>query len=149
MELSSTSGVRLYSAAEANDIVPALQLSFAAIATIRSELESMLGQLAEGDPSRVVGILRGEIPPEPDQEEAVVRLQTLVLELGQAVEGVANLGVIVKDLDPGLVDIPSELDGRVVLLCWQYGEPQVSWFHETEEDFEQRMPLPDAAPLLQ
>jgi len=149
MELSSTSGVRLFSAAEANEIVPALQLSFAAISTIRTELETLLGELAAGDPSRVVGILRGEIPPEPEQEDAVVRLQVLVLELGQAVEGLAAMGVIVKDLDPGLVDIPSELEGRVVLLCWQYGEPQVSWFHETEEGFEERTPLPDAAPMLQ
>jgi hypothetical protein len=148
MELSSTSGVRLFTTAEANDIVPALQLSFAAIATIRNELETLLGSLAEGDPSRVVGILRGEIAPEPEQEEAVLRLQVLVLELGQAVEGVAAMGVIVKDLDPGLVDIPSELDGRVVLLCWQFGESAVQWFHETEEDFEERTPLPDAAPLL-
>ncbi len=148
MELSSASGVRLFSAAEANDIVPALQLSFAAIAQIRAELEERLSQLAEGDPSRVVGILRGEVAPEPDQEEAVVRLQVLVLELGQAVEGLAAMGVIVKDLDPGLVDIPSEVDGRIVLLCWQFGEPGVHWFHETEEGFEERVPLPESAPLL-
>ncbi|WP_373049006.1 DUF2203 domain-containing protein [Vulgatibacter sp.] len=148
MELTSAPGVRIFSTSEANSLVPALQLSFAAIGQIRTELEGLLTGLAAGDPSRVVGILRGELAPEPAQEESVVRLQVLVLELGQAVEGLADMGVIVKDLDPGLVDIPTEMDGRLVMLCWQFGEPGVHWFHETEEGFEERHPLPDAAPVL-
>ena len=106
MELSSAPGVRNYTTSEANALVPALQISFAAIGQIRGELEKLLSGLAGGDPTRVVGILRGEVTPEAEQEEQVVRVQVLVLELGQAVEGLAALGVIVKDLDPGLVDIP-------------------------------------------
>lgn len=148
MELSSAPGVRLFSTSEANDLVPALQISFAAIGQIRGELENLLTELAGGDPARVVGILRGEVQAGADQEEAVVRVQVLVMELGQAVEGLAAMGVIVKDLDPGLVDIPSALDGRLVLLCWQFGERTVNWFHEPDEGFEQRAPLPDAAPVL-
>lgn len=148
MELSSAPGVRIYSTSEANDLVPALQISFAAIAQIRTELEGLLTALSDGDPARVVSILRGEVPPGADHEEALVRLQVLVLELGQAVEGLAALGVIVKDLDPGLVDIPSSMDGRLILLCWQYGEPTVNWFHEPDQGFEERAPLPDAAPVL-
>lgn len=148
MELSSAPGVRIYSTSEANELVPALQLSFAAIGRIRVELESLLTSLADGDPNRVVALLRGETPPGTDQEEALVRLQVLVLELGQAVEGLAALGVIVKDLDPGLVDIPSAMDGRLVLLCWQFGEPTVDWYHEADEGFEERVPLPDVRPVL-
>lgn len=148
MEVTSTEGVRLFSPSEANDLVPSLQLSFAAIARMRSEIESLLSNLASGDPSRVVAILRGEAEAPPEQEDAVVRLQVLILELGQAVEGLASMGVIVKDLDPGLVDLPTMLGGRLVMLCWQFGEPHVSWFHEMESGFEEREPLPDSPPVL-
>lgn len=148
MELESAPGVRLFSQSEANDLVPALQLSFAAIGRIREELEGLLADLSEGDPDRIISILRGETELGPEQEEAVVRLQVLVLELGQAVEGLATMGVIVKDLDPGLVDIPSAMEGRVVFLCWQYGERSVDWFHEPDEGFEQRRLLPSARPVL-
>jgi len=148
MELRSAPGVRIYTTAEANDLVPALQISFAAIGRIRAELEQLLSGLAGGDPGQVVALLRGDMSPRADQEEDVVRVQVLVLELGQAVEGLAALGVIVKDLDPGLVDIPSAMDGRLILLCWQYGEPEVAWYHEADQDFEDRAPLPEVAPVL-
>lgn len=150
MEVTSTSGVRLFSHSEANDLVPALQLSFAAIGQIRNEIEVLLGGLAEeSDADHVVGILRGDTDAPPDKEEAVQRLQTLIVELGQAVEGVASMGVIIQDLEPGLVDLPSLREGRVTMLCWQFGEPQVSFFHGVDEGFEERRPLPDSPPMLQ
>lgn len=148
MEVTSASGVRLFTNKEANDLVPALQITFAAIGQMRGEIETLLGGLAEGDADQVVGILRGEADAPPDQEEAVQRLQTLIMELGQAVEGIASLGVIIQDLEPGLVDLPSLREGRVAMLCWQFGEPQVSFFHGVDEGFEERRVLPDAPPVL-
>ena len=148
MELSSAPGVRIYSTSEANDLIPALQISLAAIGNIRSELEDLLARIAGDDPGRVVALLRGEGEPGPEQEELLVRVQVLVLELGQAVEGLAALGVIVEDLDPGLIDIPTEMDGRLVLLCWQFGESRIGWFHEPGEGLAERVPLQEAPPLL-
>jgi hypothetical protein len=51
------------------------------------------------------------------------------------------LGVLLKDLELGLVDFPAERDGRRVLLCWQYGEPEVAFWHGTEEGFAARKPI--------
>lgn len=149
MEVTSVPGVRLFTASEANDLVPALQISFAAIGQMRTEIETLLGGLAEGDPDQVVEILRGETDAPPEQEQAVGRLQVLILELGQAVEGVASLGVIIHDLEPGLVDLPSMREGKVTMLCWQFGEPYISYFHGVDEGFEQRRPLPDSPPMWQ
>lgn len=148
MELRSAPGVRIYSTSEANDLIPALQISLAAIGNIRTELEDLLGKLSGDDPGKVVALLRGEGDPRPEQEEAIVRVQVLVLELGQAVEGIAALGVIVEDLEPGLIDIPAEMDGRLVLLCWQFGEPKIGWYHEPGEGLAERVPLPEAPPIL-
>lgn len=62
--------------------------------------------------------------------------------LAEAMEGLAGLGVQVKDVDAGLVDFPAERDGELVLLCWQLGEDEVAWWHGPEDGFAGRRPLP-------
>jgi hypothetical protein len=61
--------------------------------------------------------------------------------LREALESLDELGVVVKDLDAGLVDFPSERDGELVLLCWQLGEERVAWWHTLEAGFAGRQPL--------
>lgn len=51
------------------------------------------------------------------------------------------LGVEVKSFDLGLVDFPSERDGRRVLLCWKLNEPEVGHWHEMDEGYGGRQPL--------
>jgi hypothetical protein len=49
-------------------------------------------------------------------------------ELRAAVEDLTAEGIILRDLDAGLVDFPARLDdGRRYLLCWVLGEPEVEW----------------------
>ena len=61
--------------------------------------------------------------------------------LREAIEALDELGVVVKDLDAGLVDFPSERDGELVLLCWQLGEERVAWWHTLDAGFAGRRPL--------
>ena len=42
----------------------------------------------------------------------------------------------------GLIDFPAELDGEIVYLCWQFGEPEVAFWHRIEDGFAGRRPLP-------
>ncbi len=149
MEASTALPSRLFSQSEANDLVPSLQFSFTTISHVRLGVEDLLADLAGGDPLRVAGILRGEEAPPAGEEDRLEKLQELILELGEAVESVVAQGVIIQDLDPGVVDFPSLIEGRVVLLSWQYGEHAVEYFHEVEEGFETREPLPDVRPMLQ
>jgi hypothetical protein len=58
------------------------------------------------------------------------------------VERLERLGVLVKDLDRGLVDFPALRDGEEVLLCWQVGEDEVAYWHGLDEGFAGRKPLP-------
>src|SRR5579859_5129119 len=41
----------------------------------------------------------------------------------------------------GLVDFPCWKDGREVYLCWQLGEPEVSFWHELDAGFSGRQPV--------
>ena len=53
-----------------------------------------------------------------------------------------ELGVVVKDLDRGLVDFPALRDGEEVLLCWEVGEDEIAFWHGVDEGFAGRKPLP-------
>jgi len=52
-----------------------------------------------------------------------------------------SIGVQVKDLEQGLLDFPSVIDGKQVLLCWKLGEPAITHWHTEEEGFAGRKPL--------
>jgi hypothetical protein len=59
----------------------------------------------------------------------------------------ASLGVLLKDLDRGLVDFPARVGGEIVFLCWQEGEPEVAHYHPLSGGFAERRPLEEAATL--
>jgi len=59
-------------------------------------------------------------------------------------EAVNETGVVVKDVVSGLVDFPHEYQGRIVYLCWKFGEDDLGWWHEVEDGFAGRQPLVDA-----
>ena len=60
----------------------------------------------------------------------------------RCVEGLQRLGVLVKDLDRGLVDFPALRGDEEVLLCWQVGEDEIAYWHGVDEGFAGRKPLP-------
>jgi hypothetical protein len=60
----------------------------------------------------------------------------------RCVERLHALGVLVKDLDRGLVDFPALRDGEEVLLCWEAGEDEIAFWHGVDEGFAGRKPLP-------
>ena len=53
-----------------------------------------------------------------------------------------ELGVVVKDLDRGLVDFPALRGDEEVLLCWEVGEDEIAYWHGVDEGFAGRKPLP-------
>ena len=52
-----------------------------------------------------------------------------------------SLGVVVRDLETGLVDIPTIRDGEPAWLCWRLADPDLGWWHSTTEGFASRRPL--------
>jgi hypothetical protein len=64
-----------------------------------------------------------------------------VQEAKDTLAEIDSIGVLVKDLEQGLLDFPSLLDGKAVLLCWKLGEPSITHWHTEEEGFAGRKPL--------
>ncbi len=57
--------------------------------------------------------------------------QTLKNTLGR----IEDLGVVVKDLDVGLIDFPTLYRGEEVYLCWRMYEADIDFWHGTQEGF--------------
>lgn len=73
--------------------------------------------------------------------EKVAQLEALAEDMKRRIGELEDFGVIVKDLDYGLVDFPADRYGEKVLLCWRYGEPEVSFWHKPNEGYNGRKPL--------
>jgi hypothetical protein len=133
--------MRLFTQEEANASLPEVRLlierlvadrrALVALGTELEELQALIGGNGGSlDPSRV-----GEL------QEAVAQAAAALASL---VDDIQELGVQVKDLDRGLVDFPARHPetGEEVLLCWELGEPDVGHWHDLEEGFAGRKPLP-------
>ena len=59
-------------------------------------------------------------------------------EVDDLVRRIQAMGVVIKDLNTGLVDFPA---WREVYLCWRYGEEAVLYWHEIDAGFAGRQPL--------
>jgi Uncharacterized conserved protein, COG4911 len=51
------------------------------------------------------------------------------------------MGVLLRDIEQGIVDFPHLREGREVLLCWRLGEQRVEYYHELDTGFRERKPL--------
>jgi hypothetical protein len=133
---------RLFSVDEANALVPLLTLLMGrlqqAALRLRDEMESF---------ARATGREPGALSTEELlRHRPAARL--LVAELDAVVHEIEESGAELKD---GLVDFRARLDGDVVCLCWQFGEPEVAFWHGMDDGFAGRRPLPGASrpPSLQ
>lgn len=53
----------------------------------------------------------------------------------------SDRGIILRDVQRGLVDFPAMREDREVYLCWLYGETSIEYWHEVDTGFDGRQPL--------
>ncbi len=63
--------------------------------------------------------------------------------LREVFERIEQIGVLVKDLDVGLIDFLTLYQGREVCLCWKLGEECIRFWHGIDEGFAGRKPIDD------
>jgi hypothetical protein len=106
------------------DVVPVLEELRAAQAVMAEEHEF----LAEHAPANGGGV-EGK-----DFLDAVSAASRTIAKLeGQ--------GIVVRDPTSGLIDFPSEREGREIYLCFRLGEETIAWWHPTTSGFADRRPL--------
>ncbi len=135
-------GPRFFTVEEANDLVSSLEIEFGRIAQVRSELGPLIQAL--GGPDDAVAVLQEGAPLPTGHEAEADRLRGLAAEITGAVERVNALGCLVKDVEMGLVDFYTLVDGEPAFLCWQFGEPVISHWHSLDEGYAGRKTIDGA-----
>jgi len=125
---------------EANAIVPRFQLLMEKLQRGALSLNGEIEILA-----REVGVEPSALTPD-DLLRNRPAARALIEELDAIVQEIEDSGAHLKDVQLGLVDFPSERDGEIVYLCWQFGEPEVAFWHRMEDGFSGRQPLPGSTP---
>ena len=112
------------------EVLPELQDKKQALDRLRHELEEAT-QAAAGN-----GHLQAEELSQKRREAQVLaeRLNKLLAEVNE-------LGCELKGLEEGLIDFPTQREGRTVYLCWRLGEEQIAYWHELDTGFGGRQPL--------
>lgn len=134
--------ITLYTVDEANEMLP----------QVRARLERIVIQKREFDrlESRMAILLvatAGAAPDNPDALELAAlteKRRRLGEVLGAAVQELHDKGVMVKDLDKGLVDFYALAGDRLIFLCWHLGEAEVTHWHALDSGFRGRQPLKEA-----
>ncbi|MGH2957884.1 MAG: DUF2203 domain-containing protein [Solirubrobacterales bacterium] len=63
------------------------------------------------------------------------------LEVRRLLEVLEEAGIVLRDIDRGLVDFPAVIDQRELYLCWELGEDEVDFWHELGDGYRGRQPL--------
>jgi len=127
---------RYFTLADALRLLPDVEQTIRRLRRIRDELvalrQTVEGQWAalEDDPATLTEI--GE-----DQQ----RVERLEKEFGEAAGELERRGVLLRDLDMGLVDFPSLAGSAEIYLCWKVGEASIGFWHGLSEGYASRKPL--------
>jgi hypothetical protein len=77
----------------------------------------------------------------PEVRKLRAGLKAAAEELAEILGRFGELDVQVKDIDTGLIDFPTEIDGEPALLCWRVGEERIEFWHTLEGGFAGRRPI--------
>jgi hypothetical protein len=115
---------------EARAQLPWVEAKLAALRDARARLTDQEARraLADGSPTNGGG------RPGKVVGEAFVELQN-------GIAAFDHRGIVLRDLDRGLIDFPAIRDGQEVYLCWIDGEADIGFWHELDAGYAGRQPL--------
>ncbi len=123
--------VRYFTVEEAQTVLPTVKRLMAELLERRgraAQLSQTIGEPLKDLRSNLGGPAFTELTAEFE------RIQALMAEL-------EAMGCVIKNLNAGLVDFLSQINGRDVYLCWRYGEETIAFYHELHTGFKGRQPL--------
>lgn len=128
----------VFTPAEANSALSGVRPVAERLVALRARMREL--ENAQGGLRRAIGG-NGDGYAAGDLKESDSELQGLGEAAAACLDRLGELGVLVKDMDLGLLDFPSRRAGADVLLCWHVGEDQVAFWHGLEEGFGGRKPI--------
>ncbi len=117
---------------EANALIPAMQIEIEALQHVQAQFE---GKYKELQIRKKMG------KSNSDLFSLEVEMEFLQIEANTHLNNITQKGVELKGIEAGLIDFPSIIEGKEVLLCWKIGEPCIQHYHGPEDGFRGRKKL--------
>lgn len=134
---------RVFTIEAVNALVPELEDRVRRQLERRAGIEDVLERLGRelGDvPERIVLDPADPLEVRELKRELVRRIE----EYRAGWREIEEMGAVLKDPRIGLLDFYGNVEGRMVWLCWKYGETEVCWYHALEEGFSGRKPIAES-----
>jgi hypothetical protein len=124
---------KLYTVAEANAILPEVRRLVERMLRARAEIVQLQPTLW---PAVQAAVFNGG-------SKSVSQASRQILIIQDIIRALQLRNILVKDINTGLIDFPAERNGQLVLLCWQYDEPAVQFWHDVDRGFAGRQRIED------
>ncbi len=131
----------LFTVERATGLIPAFEAHLKRIRAHRNAAQRVATQLEAAGISVFAGNMLPKVDGPPDVVKKLEAIRTHLADLRTEIEQIASYGCALKDVDRGLIDLPSRRDGRTVFLCWQSGEHAITHWHEIDSGFSGRRPI--------
>ena len=134
--------MRIFTLEEANELIPRMTEIFDRIFILGIQARALQNDLQLLQEIWGNDVIHVRNPDNMIFNESMSKLEQFVHDLKYCLDEIEYLGGTVKDLDLGLVDFYcQDIKGRLVFLCWQYGEEKIKFYHSLESDFLERRPV--------
>ena len=129
---------RYFTLEEAQAMVPWLQETFDTI----EPLKKQLAKAKENVQSLVTRMQsNGGANGEEELEEATRALHEAQDGMDEHAYAIVERGIVLRNVEQGIVDFTSIRDGREFYLCWLVGEPFITHWHNVDAGFSGRQRL--------
>ena len=128
----------IFTLEEASGLLPLLESKFQEMDPVREEqgrLQAELSSLFRRSRGN------GKAGVETAVSEAQKALDAARSRESEAVQEISDRGIIVRDVNMGLVDFPAVRQDQEVFLCWVRGEDAIEYWHGTDEGYASRKAL--------
>jgi hypothetical protein len=95
--------------------------------------------------SRIM-VLGGSYPPYSELVKKKSEHDQASERIVETISKIQETGCLVKDVDEGLIDFPSIIEGQEAFLCWKQGEVRIEYWHGLEDGFAGRKRLDGDSP---
>ena len=116
-----------------------LEEARAALPEVVSKLEAV--QRIRGELSELAAEMEGMGGGDGDEKPARLRLREQLSRVTLLVEELSATGILVRNLETGLIDFPSRSGDDDIFLCYQLGEVDIRYWHHVYDGFAGRKPL--------
>lgn len=124
---------KLFTLEEATLLLPVLRQEIRQLQHIKQDFDRLLLELRQ--------LKETEALTQEEQFTRECELDFKQMEARMHIRTIFETGAQLKDIEQGLIDFPSRMEEKDILLCWRADEDSIAYYHGVHDGFQGRRPL--------